>query len=155
MNKYQMDLSSHHSCGCFSFWLFQLWHWFSQCRGLLSYIFTGPSVSFHITPHFHWSVCCSYLQCSDVVTSHFGWKGRLVSIPMVDRDRIFLLLFFLSLCCCSGSRKCTHISIKGLLANYCLDVDWLPTSSSIVSCPSEHLHRCYLDSLQKYFQEYH
>ena len=32
------------------------------------HIFTGPSVSFHITPHFHWSVCCSYLQCSAVVT---------------------------------------------------------------------------------------
>ena len=97
MNKYQMDLSSHHSCGCFWFWLFQLW----------TLVFTMPAIvvtflrdllcpfTLHLTST--GSVCCSYLQCSDVVTSHFGWKGRLVSIPMVDRDRIFLLLFSFTL----------------------------------------------------------
>ena len=41
---------------------------FTHNAGDCFHIFTGHSVSFHITPHFHWSVCCSYLQCSAVVT---------------------------------------------------------------------------------------
>ena len=33
---------------------------------------------------------CPAVQCCCNFLADFGWKGRLVSIPMVDRDRIFL-----------------------------------------------------------------
>ena len=67
-------------------------HWFSQCQRLLSHFYGTFCVLSHYTslPLVRLLQLPAVQCCCNFLTD-FGWKGRLVSIPMVDRERIFLL----------------------------------------------------------------
>ena len=85
-------------------------HWFSQCRRLLSHFYgtfcvLSPYTSLPLVRLLQLHAvqcCCNFL-------TDFGWKGRLVSIPMVDRDRIFLL--YLLYYCFPILVRCCHMPV--------------------------------------------
>ena len=93
MNKYQMDFELSPL----------LWLFFVLTFSALTLVFTMPAI---VVTYFYGTFCVlshyttlplvrllqfPAVQCCCNFLADFGWKGRLVSIPMVDRDRIFLL----------------------------------------------------------------
>ena len=64
----------------------------SQCRRLFSHFYgTFCVLSYYTTLPLVRLLQLPAVQCCCHFLTDFGWKGRLVSIPMVDCDRIFLL----------------------------------------------------------------
>ena len=94
----------------FRFDFFSSEHWFSQCRRLLSHFYGTFCVLSHYTslPLVRLLQLPAVQCCCNFLTD-FGWKGRLVSIPMVDRDRIFLS--YLLYHCFPILVRCCHMPV--------------------------------------------